>query len=78
MEPEPVGPDANHTPAIEQDAGDCNGVEHGLGAELEVFLTPPEREYPEALYDRSVSSPQADVGEELSELTWAKIPTMSR
>lgn len=50
VEAEPVGPDANHTPAVENDAGDCNGVEHGLGGELEMFLTPPEREYSEALY----------------------------
>ena len=50
VEPEPVGPDANHTPAVENNAGDCNGVEHGLGGELEVFLTPPEREYSETLY----------------------------
>lgn len=42
MEAKRLGPDTNHAPAVEQDDGDGDGVEHGLCAEAVAALDPPE------------------------------------
>lgn len=35
-------PDADHAPAVEEDDGNGDGVEHGLGAEVVAALDEPE------------------------------------
>ena len=54
MEPESLGPDADHAPAVEQD--DCHGddVEHGFCAQLEPLLAVPEGVYTDSLEEFSV------------------------
>lgn len=42
MEAKSLGPDADHPPAVEQYDADCDGVEHGFCAEVEVPLDEPE------------------------------------
>lgn len=42
MEAELLGPDAYHTPTVEEDDGYGYEVEHGFGAEVEAFLGVPE------------------------------------
>lgn len=42
MEAEACGPDSDHAPAVEEDDADCDGVEHGFCAEVEMSLDIPE------------------------------------
>lgn len=42
MEPKRLGPDADHSPAIEYDDEDCDCVEHSLGTKFVVSLNKPE------------------------------------
>ena len=44
MEPESVGPNANHTPTVQEDNAKCNCIEHGLCVEFVSFLDGPEGE----------------------------------
>lgn len=45
VEAEAIGPDADHSPAVELDDGEGDSVEHGHSGELMAFLDIPGGEY---------------------------------
>lgn len=49
VEAEALRPDADHAPGVEDDDGEGDGVEHGLGRQAEVLLDAPERVDPDCL-----------------------------
>jgi hypothetical protein len=66
VKPELLRPDADHTPAVEEDDAEHDYVEHDFGGELEVFLHEPEGEDADALCgdadDEEVSDGERAVG----------------
>jgi hypothetical protein len=42
VKPETVRPDADHAPSVKQDDSHCDGVEHGLRAEIVAPLDEPK------------------------------------
>lgn len=43
METEALGPDSDHSPAVEKDNAKCDNVEHGFGSQLITLLNEPKR-----------------------------------
>lgn len=42
MESKAIGPDSNHSPTIQKDNAECNGIEHGFCSQFEALLDGPE------------------------------------